>query len=100
MVTLSKVLAISGFALLGLAVASQSQPQTPTVPPGVPTDNWISISDIAGIVVTDLRVDTRARMRNPVAPLRARGVVMARYRGEWIAFENISALPPGVLPLW
>lgn len=73
------------------------------MPPGVAEENWIPISDDVGIVVTDLRTGRLAGSFDPSdtgdTSLRASGVVMARYRGRWVVFENISALPPRVQPL-
>jgi hypothetical protein len=80
-------LVIGLIAVLAVGTLARTQPEDPTLPPGVSEEEWIPISDSLGIAVTGMRI-------GPSGQTLASGMVMARFEGEWIIFENVA--PPSL----
>lgn len=94
----------------GLGTWAVAQSQSPSVPPGVSEENWIPISDSIGIAVTDVRAGpSRQRALPPDDPtdpsqrptvvqadpkLYGKGVVFAKFQGEWVMFEELAVTDP------
>jgi hypothetical protein len=105
-------LVLTGILIAGILMSAvRAQPEA-NRPPGVPIENWISISESAGIVIGNVpRIPTRYRFdpRQPGVPIplppgantipygvqSLPGVLMAKHGGVWIRVE--TPMPPAQL---
>jgi hypothetical protein len=108
-------LVLAGILIAGILVSSVKAQPGANRPPGVPIENWIAISDSAGIVIRDLpRTPTRYRFdpNQPGVPIPVPpdanaiplgvqslpGVLVAKHEGLWIRID--MPMPPAqVQPL-
>lgn len=88
--------------ILGSVATSLAQAPALSPPPGVAAENWVPISNNAGVVLSgDSRV---SRLRSfggvpfPAAERRT-GVLMVNFNGRWISFETLGDSSPRFRPL-
>ena len=108
---LKSIVALVGtVGLFALGTWGVAQSQAPSLPDGVSEENWIPISDSIGIAVTDVRAGrTATRAVPPDDPsdptqlptiiqlppkLYGKGVVFAKFQGEWVMFEELAVTDP------
>ena len=75
-----------------LIVASSAAQSGADRPPGADGNNWVPISDSAGILLTNLPEMPDAIRRQglnvePIAPREATGILMVKRRGAWIRVD-------------
>lgn len=102
-------LVLPGILIAGILLSSVHAQPGSDRPPGVPIENWIAISDSAGIVIRNLpRTPTRYRfdLNQPGVPIPVPpdanaiplgvqslpGVLMAKHGGLWIRID--TPMPP------
>jgi len=97
------LLAVVSVIVLGSAATTFAQRSSGADrPPGVTADQWVRISDVAGVVLTDDVMPTRFTLPPGVALPQQRireGILMVNHNNNWIAFERLGALTPRVHPL-
>ncbi len=99
-------LLIGTIAVLAVVTWGRAQPQDSSLPPGVAEENWIPISESVGIYVTSLRagpdktffelqeLGLQPTIGEIPPTLYGAGVVMARFQGEWVVFEDLAITDP------
>jgi len=86
-----------------LIVAAATAQSGADLPPGADGNNWVPISDSAGILLTNVSAAGAIRLRGfdveTVIPRRATGILMVKHGGSWIRVD--AELPePRVQPLY
>ena len=98
-VTRSQWILVTVACLIVAAAAAQSGAD---LPPGADGNNWVPISDSAGILLTNVASAPDAvRFQFPgfdvqtIVPRRGTGVLMVKYGGTWMRID--PELPPARL---
>ena len=98
-VTRSQWLLVATACLIVAASAAQSGADRP---PGADGNNWVPISDTAGILLTNFNPSGVTRLREfdvqTIVPMSGTGILMVKFGGIWMRVD--PELPPArVQPL-
>lgn len=88
--------------ILGSVATSVAQSPGLSPPPGVAPENWVPISDNAGVALSDNARVSRPRSVRGIqsfATQRHAGILMVHQEGRWIAFDMLGDASPRFQPL-
>jgi hypothetical protein len=101
-VTRSQWILVAMACLMVAASAAQSEADRP---PGADGNNWVPISDSAGILLTKLsgapdaiQLQVQGFNVETLVPRRATGILMVKYGGAWMRVDA-EPPPPRLQPL-
>ncbi len=85
-----------------LIVAASAAQSGADLPPGADRNNWVPISDTAGILLTKFNPSGVTRQREfdveTIVPMSGTGILMVKFRGIWMRVDPELA-PARVQPL-